>query len=319
MELVIISRENQKHKKNIMDAGEILDEEYDTFYDNLTLKRNQELKEKGGLIKEEDKKLFKDGYRYYLKYFVNDDERAKSLSVQKMVCSVKQYTDFVEKYFSGIEEEDYSIFSWFHYSSLFVAPWEFYKVAANVYSNRIEAESKMHFELSEKEYKEKFETAGITYFYTLVDDAIARVMKSKGGFIWACKNYDGDVFSDMLATAFGSLAMMTSVLVSPHGYYEYEAAHGTIPRHYHKYLNGEKTSTNPIATIFAWTGALAKRGELDGLPLLSDFARRAENAVLSTVASGKMTGDLALLSSLPSVQVLDLEEFLQEVASKLSC
>ena len=174
-------------------------------------------------------------------------------------------------------------------------------------------------DLYEKEYKEKFETAGITYFYTLVDDAIARVMKSKGGFIWACKNYDGDVFSDMLATAFGSLAMMTSVLVSPHGYYEYEAAHGTIPRHYHKYLNGEKTSTNPIATIFAWTGALAKRGELDGLPLLSDFARRAENAVLSTVASGKMTGDLALLSSLPSVQVLDLEEFLQEVASKLSC
>lgn len=156
LELVIISRENQKHKKNIMDAGEILDEEYDTFYDNLTLKRNQELKDIGGIIKEEDKKLFKDGYRYYLKYFVNDDERAKSLSVQKMVCSVKQYTDFVEKYFSGIEEEDYSIFSWFHYSSLFVAPWEFYKVAANVYSNRIEAESKMHFELSEKEYKEKF-------------------------------------------------------------------------------------------------------------------------------------------------------------------
>lgn len=171
--------------------------------------------------------------------------------------------------------------------------------------------------LYETEYKEKFAAAGITYFYTLVDDAIARVMKSKGGFIWACKNYDGDVFSDMLATAFGSLAMMTSVLVSPHGYYEYEAAHGTIPRHYHKYLKGEKTSTNPIATIFAWTGALAKRGELDGLPALSAFARNMEAAVLSTVASGKMTGDLAAISTLPSVQVLDLEGFLKEVAAKL--
>ena len=173
-------------------------------------------------------------------------------------------------------------------------------------------------ELYEKEYQQKFAAAGITYFYTLVDDAIARVMKSKGGFIWACKNYDGDVFSDMLATAFGSLAMMTSVLVSPHGYYEYEAAHGTIPRHYHKYLKGEKTSTNPVATIFAWTGALAKRGELDALPALSDFAHRVEEAVLSTIASGKMTGDLAQLSSLSSVHVLDLEEFLRETAAALS-
>ena len=174
-------------------------------------------------------------------------------------------------------------------------------------------------ELYEKEYQQKFAAAGIAYFYTLVDDAIARVMKSRGGFIWACKNYDGDVFSDMLATAFGSLAMMTSVLVSPHGYYEYEAAHGTIPRHYHKYLKGEKTSTNPVATIFAWTGALAKRGELDALPALSDFAHRVEEAVLSTIASGKMTGDLAQLSSLSSVHVLDLEEFLRETAAALSC
>lgn len=174
-------------------------------------------------------------------------------------------------------------------------------------------------ELYEKEYQQKFAAAGIAYFYTLVDDAIARVMKSRGGFIWACKNYDGDVFSDMLATAFGSLAMMTSVLVSPHGYYEYEAAHGTIPRHYHKYLKGEKTSTNPVATIFAWTGALAKRGELDALPALSDFAHRVEEAVLSTIASGKMTGDLAQLSSLSSAHVLDLEEFLRETAAALSC
>ena len=173
-------------------------------------------------------------------------------------------------------------------------------------------------EMYENEYKDKFEAAGITYFYTLVDDAIARVMKSKGGFIWACKNYDGDVFSDMLATAFGSLAMMTSVLVSPHGYYEYEAAHGTIPRHYHKYLKGEKTSTNPIATIFAWTGALAKRGEIDGLNDLVDFAKRTEKAVLDTVADGKMTGDLALITTKSNVQVMDLDGFLNEVASKLA-
>lgn len=172
-------------------------------------------------------------------------------------------------------------------------------------------------EMYENEYKDKFEAAGITYFYTLVDDAIARVMKSKGGFIWACKNYDGDVFSDMLATAFGSLAMMTSVLVSPHGYYEYEAAHGTIPRHYHKYLKGEKTSTNPIATIFAWTGALAKRGEFDGLSELVDFAQRVEKSVLDTVSEGKMTGDLALITTKANVQVMDLDGFLTEVASKL--
>lgn len=172
-------------------------------------------------------------------------------------------------------------------------------------------------DLYETEYKEKFEAEGITYFYTLIDDAIARVMKSKGGFIWACKNYDGDVFSDMLATAFGSLAMMTSVLVSPYGYYEYEAAHGTIPRHYHKYLKGEKTSTNPIATIFAWTGALAKRGDMDGIPALSDFANRIEEAVYATVADGKMTGDLASITSLPDAQILDLDEFLNTIADRL--
>lgn len=172
-------------------------------------------------------------------------------------------------------------------------------------------------ELYQNEYKEKFEKCGISYFYTLVDDAIARVMKSKGGFIWACKNYDGDVFSDMLATAFGSLAMMTSVLVSPHGYYEYEAAHGTIPRHYHKYLKGESTSTNPIATIFAWTGALAKRGEMDGISALVEFAQNVEAAVLDTVSSGKMTGDLALITNIPDVKILDLDGFLMEVASKI--
>ncbi len=168
-------------------------------------------------------------------------------------------------------------------------------------------------EIYDNEYQEKFASAGLEYFYTLIDDAVARVMKSRGGFIWACKNYDGDVFSDMLATAFGSLAMMTSVLVSPQGYYEYEAAHGTIPRHYHKYLKGEKTSTNPIATIFAWTGALAKRGELDKLPELVAFAKSMEQAVYDTVADGCMTGDLALISELPDKKIMGLEEFLYSI------
>ena len=172
-------------------------------------------------------------------------------------------------------------------------------------------------EMYETEYKEAFEKKGITFFYTLVDDAIARVMKSEGGFLWACKNYDGDVFSDMLATAFGSLAMMTSVLVSPDGYYEYEAAHGTIPRHYHKYLKGESTSTNPIATLFAWTGALARRGEMDNIPELTAFAKRVEQVTIEAVEEGFMTGDLALISTAPNKKVLSLDEFLKEVASRV--
>ena len=175
---------------------------------------------------------------------------------------------------------------------------------------------KIFAEIYENEYKSRFDDAGISYFYTLVDDAIARVMKSEGGFLWACKNYDGDVFSDMLATAFGSLAMMTSVLVSPEGYYEYEAAHGTIPRHYHKYLRGEATSTNPVATLFAWTGALAKRGELDNIPELVAFAKKVERVTLETIAQGNMTGDLALISTLPDKQVMNLDEFLGEVARR---
>ena len=150
-------------------------------------------------------------------------------------------------------------------------------------------------EIYDKEYKEKFEAAGIEYFYTLIDDAVARVIRSSGGFIWACKNYDGDVMSDMVATAFGSLAMMTSVLVSPEGYYEYEAAHGTVTRHYYRYLKGEKTSTNPVATMFAWTGALRKRGELDKNDDLVRFADKLEKAALETIEAGIMTKDLALL------------------------
>ena len=172
-------------------------------------------------------------------------------------------------------------------------------------------------EIYEKEYKEKFEEANIIYFYTLIDDAVARVMKSEGGFIWACKNYDGDVMSDMLSSAFGSLAMMTSVLVSPDGCYEYEAAHGTVQRHYYKYLNGESTSSNSVATIFAWSGALRKRGELDNLPDLVDFANRLEKATLDTIESGKMTGDLGAISSLENIQVLNSEEFIHEIAKKL--
>ena len=172
-------------------------------------------------------------------------------------------------------------------------------------------------EIYEKEYKQKFEDANITYFYTLIDDAVARVMKSEGGFIWACKNYDGDVMSDMLSSALGSLAMMTSVLVSPDGCYEYEAAHGTVQRHYYKYLKGESTSSNSVATIFAWSGALRKRGELDNLPDLVDFANRLEKATLDTIESGKMTGDLGAISSLENIQVLNSEEFIHEIAKKL--
>ena len=170
----------------------------------------------------------------------------------------------------------------------------------------------------DEEFKAKFDAAGIEYFYTLIDDAVARVMKSEGGFLWACKNYDGDVFSDMLATAFGSLAMMTSVLVSPDGYYEFEAAHGTIPRHYHKYLKGEPTSTNPVATLFAWTGALAKRGELDGIPELVKFAHSVEECTLEAIAEGNMTGDLALISTLESKKVMNLDEFLNEIAARVA-
>lgn len=168
-------------------------------------------------------------------------------------------------------------------------------------------------EIYDNEYKDKFEQAGIEYFYTLIDDAVARVMRSEGGFIWACKNYDGDVMSDMIATAFGSLAMMTSVLVSPDGKYEYEAAHGTVQRHYYRHLRGEKTSTNSMATIFAWTGALRKRGEFDGLKDLVDFADKLEAASIRTIEEGYMTGDLASLSTLENKKVLGTEEFLQQV------
>lgn len=172
-------------------------------------------------------------------------------------------------------------------------------------------------EVYEKEYEEKFKAAGITYFYTLIDDAVARVMKAEGGFIWACKNYDGDVMSDMVSSAFGSLAMMTSVLVSPQGYYEYEAAHGTVQRHYYKHLNGEETSTNSVATIFAWTGALRKRGELDENKALIEFANRLEKATLDTIESGKMTKDLALITTIPNPIVLNSEEFIEAIADQL--
>ena len=172
-------------------------------------------------------------------------------------------------------------------------------------------------DIYDAEYKEKFEELGIEYFYTLIDDAVARVMKAKGGFIWACKNYDGDVMSDMVSSAFGSLAMMTSVLVSPTGVYEYEAAHGTVQRHYYKHLKGEETSTNSVATIFAWTGALRKRGELDNIPDLITFADKLEAATLSTIESGKMTKDLALITSLKDVTVLNSEGFIKEIRKEL--
>lgn len=172
-------------------------------------------------------------------------------------------------------------------------------------------------EIFDSEYKDKFDAAGIEYFYTLIDDAVARVIRSEGGYIWACKNYDGDVMSDMVATAYGSLAMMTSVLVSPDGIYEYEAAHGTVQRHYYKHLKGEKTSTNSVATLFAWTGALRKRGELDGLPDLMKFADNLEKAAIQTIEEGVMTGDLAALSTLPNKRTVDTEAFLLEVNERL--
>ncbi len=172
-------------------------------------------------------------------------------------------------------------------------------------------------EIFETEYKEKFEATGIEYFYTLIDDAVARVVRSDGGYIWACKNYDGDVMSDMVATAYGSLAMMTSVLVSPDGTYEYEAAHGTVQRHYYKHLRGEETSTNSVATLFAWTGALRKRGELDGLSDLCNFAEKLEKATIDTIENGIMTGDLYLLSNLESKKKVNTEEFLIAVNETL--
>lgn len=172
-------------------------------------------------------------------------------------------------------------------------------------------------EIFDAEYKDAFEKAGITYFYTLIDDAVARVMKSEGGYIWACKNYDGDVMSDMVSSAFGSLAMMTSVLVSPQGYYEYEAAHGTVQRHYYKHLAGEETSTNSVATIFAWSGALRKRGELDNIPELVTFADKLEHACVKTIEEGKMTKDLALITSLKNPVVLNSQEFIQAIRKTL--
>lgn len=172
-------------------------------------------------------------------------------------------------------------------------------------------------EIYDNEYKEKFEAAGIEYFYTLIDDAVARVMKAKGGFIWACKNYDGDVMSDMVSSACGSLAMMTSVLVSPTGVYEYEAAHGTVQRHYYKHQKGEETSTNSVATIFAWSGALRKRGELDNIPELSAFADKLEKATLGTIESGKMTKDLALITTLDNVTVLNSQDFIKAIRETL--
>ena len=172
-------------------------------------------------------------------------------------------------------------------------------------------------EIYDNEYKERYEAAGIEYFYTLIDDAVARVIRSNGGYIWACKNYDGDVMSDMVSTAYGSLAMMTSVLVSPDGIYEYEAAHGTVQRHYYKYLKGEETSTNSVATIFAWSGALRKRGELDETHDLIDFANKLEQATIQTIEDGVMTGDLYLLSSLENKKKVDSETFLKEIGKRL--
>lgn len=190
--------------------------------------------------------------------------------------------------------------------------------AKDTISKTYDAKFKQVFQtVFDNEFKEKFEEAGLTYFYSLIDDIVARVMKAEGGFIWACKNYDGDVMSDMVSSAFGSLAMMTSVLVSPNGYYEYEAAHGTVQRHYYRHLEGGETSTNSVATIFAWTGALRKRGELDGNQELAQFADKLEEATLSTIESGKMTKDLALITSIENLTVLNSEQFILAIRETL--
>jgi isocitrate dehydrogenase len=191
--------------------------------------------------------------------------------------------------------------------------------AKDTISKTYDSNFKLIFErVYEESYKQQFEAAGLSYFYSLIDDAVARIMRSEGGMLWALKNYDGDVMSDMLASAYGSLAMMTSVLVSPHGYFEYEAAHGTVQKHYYRYQKGEKTSTNPVAIIFAWTGALRKRAELDGTPELGAFADKLESATLQTIEDGVMTGDLAKLAEPPAKQVANTEEFFDAVARRLS-
>lgn len=191
--------------------------------------------------------------------------------------------------------------------------------AKDTISKTYDAKFKEVFQkIYEEEFKEKFEEQGLVYFYSLIDDIVARVMKAEGGFIWACKNYDGDVMSDMVSSAFGSLAMMTSVLVSPDGYYEYEAAHGTVQRHYYRHLKGEETSTNSVATIFAWTGALRKRGELDGNQELMEFADKLEKATLGTIEDGRMTKDLALITTLKDVEVLNSEQFIKAIREKLT-
>ena len=217
----------------------------------------------------------------------------------------------------GIYNKDSSIEAFAHscFNYALATQQDLWFSAKDTISKQYDQTFKLIFQrIYDEEYKNKFEAAGITYFYTLIDDAVARVMRSEGGFIWACKNYDGDVMSDMVSAAFGSLAMMTSVLVSPDGNFEYEAAHGTITRHYYRYLKGEQTSSNPIATIFAWTGALAKRGELDGNAALTAFAKKLENACLDTVRAGTMTGDLAALCGRTGVTSL---AFLKAVRATL--
>ena len=221
----------------------------------------------------------------------------------------------------GIYNKDSSIEAFAHscFNYALSTKQDLWFSAKDTISKQYDQTFKLIFQrIYDEEYKAKFEAAGITYFYTLIDDAVARVMRSEGGFIWACKNYDGDVMSDMVATAFGSLAMMTSVLVSPDGKFEYEAAHGTVTRHYYKYLKGEETSTNPVATIFAWSGALRKRGELDHLPDLMAFADKLEKATIDTIESGVMTKDLALLWEGTPAQAVNSRTFLEAIASRMA-
>ena len=221
----------------------------------------------------------------------------------------------------GMHNLDSSIYSFARSCFAYAADqrMDLWFASKDTISKKYDQHFKLIFEeIYNNEYKELFEKLGISYFYTLIDDAVARVVKSEGGFVWALKNYDGDVMSDLVASAFGSLAMMTSVLVSPHGYYEYEAAHGTVQRHYYRYLKGEQTSTNPMATIFAWSGAFKKRGEMDGNPALVKFGSMLEQASIDVIESGKMTGDLASITTLPDAVSLNSRDFIREIRARLT-
>ena len=264
------------------------------------------------LLDEDAKEIYLCGKRFSVPISKGNTKYIGIIDGVEVVIEAKQPVDFESKSISFVNCQFDE-----KYRKIVGAEEKNLSVISEQKENKVDSKMDIFNDIFEAEYKEKFDAAGIEYFYTLIDDAVARVMRSEGGYIWACKNYDGDVMSDMVATAFGSLSMMTSVLASPKGYYEYEAAHGTVQRHYYKYLKGEETSTNPIATIFAWSGALRKRGEIDNLPELMAFADKLEKACIDTIENGEMTGDLYLISTLENKKKLNTEEFILAIRKTL--